>query len=108
MSEHEHDQHLPHVSYAADPNVPTDTEHRHHPRYLLVFLALLLLTVFEVGVVYIRGIPQAPFILAMSFLKIALVLLYFMHLKYDSKWFSFIFFIPFVLVIPFVIVTLLN
>ncbi len=31
-----------------------------------------------------------------------------MHLRYDSKWFSFIFFIPFVLVIPFVIVLLVN
>ncbi len=107
MSEVEH-EHLPHVSYAAEPNEPTDTEHRHHPKYVLVFIALLLLTVFEVGVVYIEGIPHAPFILGMSFLKIALVLLYFMHLKYDSKWFTFIFFIPFVLVVPFVIVTLLN
>lgn len=105
MSEHEH---APHVSYADDPNVPTDTEHRHHPRYLLVFLALLLLTVFEVGIVYIQGIVHAPFILAMSFLKILLVLAYFMHLRFDSKWFSFIFFIPFVLVVPFIIVTLLN
>ena len=48
------------------------------------------------------------FILGMAFLKIALVLLYFMHLRYDSKWFSFIFLIPFVLVIPFVIVLLIN
>jgi cytochrome c oxidase subunit IV len=105
MIEHEHS---PHVSYADDPNIPTDTEHRHHPRYLLVFLALLLLTVFEVGVTYIQGIVHAPFILGMSFLKILLVLAYFMHLRFDSKWFSFIFFIPFVLVIPFIIVTLLN
>lgn len=105
MSEHEH---LAHVSHVADPNVPTDTEHRHHPKYLLVFLALAILTVMEVGIVYIEGIPHAPFLLAMAFLKIALVLLYFMHLRYDSKWFSFIFFIPFVLVIPFVIVLLIN
>ena len=62
----------------------------------------------EVGVVYIEGIPHAPFLLTMAFLKIALVLLYFMHLRYDSKWFSFIFFIPFVLVIPFVIVLLIE
>lgn len=101
MSEHEH---VPNVSYEADPNVPTDTEHRHHPRYLLVFLALLILTVLEVVVTFIEGIPHAPFILGMSFLKALLVLLYFMHLRYDSKWFSFVFFIPFVLVIPFLIV----
>jgi caa(3)-type oxidase subunit IV len=105
MSEHDT---VAHASHAAEPNVPTDTEHRHHPRYLLVFLALALLTALEIGVTYVEGLPQAPFLLAMAFLKIALVLLYFMHLRYDSKWFSFIFFIPFVLVIPFVIVLLMN
>ncbi len=30
--------------------------------------------------------------------------MYFMHLRYDSKWFQFIFFVPFVLVIPMLIV----
>lgn len=100
MSEHSHATHVD----AADPNVPTDTEHRGHPPYLLVFLALAVLTVLEVGVTYIPGIPHAPILLAMAFLKALLVLLYFMHLRFDSKWFSFIFFIPFVLVIPFLIV----
>ena len=96
------------ISHETDADIPTDTEHGHHPRYLLVFLALALLTIMEVGVVYIEGIPHAPFLLTMAFLKIALVLLYFMHLRYDSKWFSFIFFIPFVLVVPFIIVLLIN
>jgi len=35
----------------------------------------------------------------MSFAKAMLVILYFMHLKFDSRWFSFIFFVPFLLVI---------
>ncbi len=93
-----------HVSHADHPNVPTDTKHRGHPNYLLVFASLAVLTALEVGVTYIPNIPHAPILLAMSFLKALLVLMYFMHLRFDSKWFSFIFFIPFVLVIPFLLV----
>ena len=100
--------HVAHVSHEADPNVPTDTLHKGHPNALLVLASLGVLTALEVGVTYIPGIPHAPFLLAMSFLKALIVLLFFMHLKYDSRWFSFIFFIPFVLVIPFILVTLLG
>lgn len=78
-------------------------KHR-HPPYLLVFLALAVLTVVEVGVAYIPNIPHAPILLALSFVKALLVILYFMHLRTDSRWFAFIFFVPFLLVIPMMIV----
>ena len=97
-----------HTSHAANPNVPTDTEHRDHPNYWLVFVSLGVLTLLEVGVALIPKLPHAPLLLSMMVLKVALVLLYFMHLRYDSKWFSFIFLIPFVLVIPFLMVTLIG
>jgi caa(3)-type oxidase subunit IV len=102
MSEHDHAP----AQASHDPKFdsPTDTAHKHHPRYLLVFLALAVLTAIEVGITYFPWIPQVPVLLALAFLKAALVLMYFMHLRYDSKWFTFIFFIPFVLVIPFLIV----
>ena len=99
----DHDTPAP-VSHATNPNVPSDTTHRSHPNYLLMFLSLAVLTALEVGVTYIPNIPHAPILLAMAFLKALLVLLYFMHLRFDSKWFSFIFFIPFVLIIPLLIV----
>ena len=38
----------------------------------------------------------------------ALVILYFMHLKTDSRWFAFIFLVPFLLVFPMVLVLRLN
>lgn len=79
-------------------------KHKHHPPYLLVFTALAVLTAVEVGITYIPNIPLTPILLALSFLKAMLVILYFMHLRYDSRWFAFIFFIPFVLVIPMLIV----
>ena len=102
MNEHEHV--APPASHAHDPNVPTDTKHRGHLNYLLVFLTLAVLTAVEVGITYVPQIPQAPALLGLSFLKVALVLLYFMHLRIDSKWYSFIFLIPFVLVIPLLLV----
>jgi len=85
-------------------NVPTDKLHHKHPNYLLVFLSLAVLTAIEVGITYVPQIPQAPVLIALSILKALLVIMYFMHLRFDSKWFAFIFFIPFVLVIPMLIV----
>lgn len=85
-------------------NVPTDKLHQSHPNYLLVFLSLAVLTAVEVGITHVPQIPQAPVLLTLSIFKAMLVIMYFMHLRYDSKWFAFIFFIPFVLVIPMLIV----
>ncbi len=81
-------------------NVPTDKLHKSHPNYLLVFFSLAVLTAVEVGITHVPQIPQAPVLLSLSVFKALLVIMYFMHLRYDSKWFAFIFFIPFVLVIP--------
>lgn len=101
-------EHLPvpeqEPAHSHPDNVPTDRLHKSHPNYLLVFLSLAVLTALEVGVTYVPQIPQAPTLLAMSFFKAMLVIMYFMHLRYDSKWFAFIFFVPFVLVIPMLIV----
>ena len=78
-----------------------------HPPYLLVFLALAVFTAVEVGVTYIPNIAESLLtfiLLAISVVKALLVILYFMHLRTDSRWFAFIFFIPFVLVIPMLLV----
>lgn len=85
----------------------TGEKHQHHPNYLLVFASLAVLTAIEVGITYVPQIPQAPTLLALSFFKAMLVILYFMHLRFDSRWFAFIFFIPFVLVLPMLVVLLL-
>jgi cytochrome c oxidase subunit 4 len=83
---------------------PTKNPTRRRPNYLLVFFALAGITAIEVTVLYIPGIPRAPVLLTMSFIKVMLVVLYFMHLRSDSRWFTFIFFAPFLLVIPMLIV----
>lgn len=84
-------------------------QHIHHPKYLLVFASLAVLTAIEVAITYVPLLKPVltPLLLSMSFLKAMLVILYFMHLRFDSRWFAFIFFIPFVLVLPMLVVLLL-
>ncbi len=54
--------------------------------YLSVLIALLVLTVITVGVAQIDfGVLNAFFAMLIATVKAALVLLYFMHLKYDDK-----------------------
>jgi cytochrome c oxidase subunit 4 len=85
-------------------------KHQHHPNYLLVFASLAVLTAIEVGITYVPALRDVatPILLALSFFKAMLVILYFMHLRFDSRWFALIFFIPFVLVIPMLVVLLIG
>jgi caa(3)-type oxidase subunit IV len=84
---------------------------QHYPggrTYLLVFAALAILTLIEVGVSYLAGGLKIALLLSMSAVKALLVILFFMHLKYDSRWFAFIFFTPLVLVVPLIWVSLIR
>ena len=54
--------------------------------YLYVLISLLVLTVITVGVAQIDfGALNAFFAMLIATIKAGLVLLYFMHLKYDDK-----------------------
>ena len=60
--------------------------------YLLVLISLLILTVITVGVAQIDfGSLNTFFAMLIATFKAALVLLYFMHLKYDDKIYGIIF-----------------
>jgi cytochrome c oxidase subunit 4 len=83
-------------------------EKHSHPKYLLVFLALAIMTMMELGVYYLPSYLHPVLLLTLSFIKATLVVLYFMHLKTDSRWFAFIFLVPFLLVFPMVLVLRLN
>ncbi len=78
----------------------TGTAKTRRPNYVLVFFMLAALTALEVFVASMTNIPRVEFLLFMSFIKAMLVILYFMHLRSDSRWFGLIFFLPFLLVIP--------
>jgi cytochrome c oxidase subunit 4 len=68
--------------------------------YLKVFAVLTVLTVAEVGIVYVPGIARGLLIAALTLLalaKAALVLLYFMHLREESRGLQLTVLIPFLL-----------
>ena len=67
--------------------------------YIKVALILSGVTALEVGVIYIRFLTPiiVPLLLAMSAAKFALVVLFFMHLRYDSRALSGLFVGPLVL-----------
>jgi cytochrome c oxidase subunit 4 len=60
--------------------------HINRKEYWIVFGALFVLTILEVGVVYM-GVPKVPLFLALSgmaIVKASLVGLFFMHLKHET------------------------
>jgi cytochrome c oxidase subunit IV len=67
--------------------------------YIKVALVLTGVTMLEVGAIYIRQLTPiiVPLLLALSASKFALVVLFYMHLRYDSRVFTLLFVGPLVL-----------
>lgn len=70
---------------------------RPHPtpaRYVLIAVVLTAVTVVEVGVYYIDALRSAflAIFLGLSAVKFALVAMFYMHLRFDSRLFSVLFF----------------
>ena len=55
--------------------------------YVYVALVLTAITALEVGAIYIRFLTPivVPLLLAMSLAKFVLVVMFFMHLRYDAR-----------------------
>ena len=67
-----------------------EIEHK-QPNYLLVFIALAVLTAIEIGVSsYLPG-QRIYYLIPLALIKAGLVVLYFMHIKFDRKVFMIIF-----------------
>lgn len=85
--------------------------HRGHPgpiEYVQVGIALAIITGVEVAVYYL-DLPERLFVgilIALSAAKFSLVVLFFMHLKFDSRLFSTAFTAGFVLALAIFIVVL--
>ncbi len=69
------------------------------PNYMAVFGALFLLTILEVGAVYlpIGRIGVAVILILLALTKAALVAMYFMHLKFEKRTLGIIALTPLVL-----------
>lgn len=86
----------------------TATEHK-HPNYLVVWAALFVLTVVEVGVAFLSHIPRHILILVLVGLaiwKALLVALYFMHLKFEPRRLLYVVLAPLPLAVILVMVVL--
>lgn len=70
-------------------------EHAHPTAgtYLRVAAVLIVLTVIEVGVFYVPAFHPVltPVLLALSAIKFVIVVLFYMHLKMDNRFFSLLF-----------------
>ena len=73
--------------------------------YLGIFLLLALFTLVETVVSYVQQEAiKIPVLVVLSVAKAILVLLYFMHLKFDSRIFTYLFVAGIVLSIPLILV----
>jgi cytochrome c oxidase subunit IV len=61
-----------------------------HISYMVVFLALAALTLVEILVTF-TPLPRLPVLLPMALLKVALVVLFYMHLRFDNRVFAALF-----------------
>src|SRR5688572_20519456 len=85
-------------------------EHPTWKQYKWVALILTVITVIEVWVYYIPSFVQSrlfvPSLLVMSAVKFAIVVMFYMHLKYDHKLFRALFTGPLIIAILTLIVLL--
>jgi cytochrome c oxidase subunit 4 len=77
------------------------SEHATIGTYLRVAAILSVITALEFAVIYIRRLTPIliPLLLTLSAGKFALVVMYFMHLRYDRKPLTFLFVAPLLLAV---------
>ncbi len=68
---------------------PEVVKHR-QPNYLAIFIALVVLTALEVAVTYLP-VPRIPVLVPLALAKAALVVLFYMHRRFDRIVFGLIF-----------------
>lgn len=87
------------------------SEHTHPgPKtYIMIALILGILTAAEVAVFYIPALEPAlvPILLTLTTGKFALVVMFYMHLRFDSRVFSSVFVAPLLLAIAVIITVLI-
>jgi cytochrome c oxidase subunit 4 len=86
MTEHGDSRHI------IVPGQPVEN-HPNALRYVQIALVLAALTALEITVYYVPQLkgPLVPLLLLLSAVKFALVVLFYMHLKFDNKLFSALF-----------------
>ena len=74
-------------------------EHASIATYLKIAAILSAVTALEFGVIYVRRLAPIliPLLITLSAGKFALVVMFFMHLRYDSRTLTFLFVAPLLL-----------
>src|SRR5947208_13570806 len=90
---------------------PAEKEHAHPgaKEYLGIAVVLTVITAIEVAIFYMPAMKPmlVPSLLILSALKFSLVAMFYMHLKFDHRLFSWLFVIPMIL-IALIIIALLR
>ena len=76
------------TSHAAHAPAAHDEGHASVQTYIRVAVVLAILTAIEIGALYVPGLPKhvlVTLILIFGTMKFALVVAFFMHLRYDNK-----------------------
>ena len=78
---------------------PVEHAHPGAREYLGIAVVLTVITAIEVAVFYIPSLKSmlVPTLLTLSAVKFALVAMFYMHLKFDSRIFSWLFVVPMIL-----------
>ena len=91
---------------------PADDDAHHHPGdllYIQIAIILAAITVVEVLTYFVDFGPfQTPALLIMMVVKFAMVAMFFMHLKFDNKLFSWVFVAGLVLAVVVYVAMLLT
>jgi cytochrome c oxidase subunit IV len=82
------EQHAAHGAVAMERPHPTPS------KYVFIAIVLTAVTIVEVGVYYVDALRSAFLLifLALSAVKFALVAMFYMHLRFDNRLFSVLFF----------------
>ena len=78
-----------------------EAQHGSRKTYVIVGVILSIITAVEVAVFYIEALKSVliPVLLVLSLVKFVTVVEFFMHLKYDNRIFSRVFFGPLMLAV---------
>lgn len=80
---------------------PVEHAHPGAKQYVGIAVVLTVITAIEVAVFYVPSLAFAlvPILLVLSALKFGLVALFYMHLKFDHRLFSWLFYVPMLIAI---------
>jgi cytochrome c oxidase subunit 4 len=81
--------------------------HKLRPNYTVILVLLVIFTILEVSVSFLQSSFKIPLLLTLAGVKASLVVLYFMHLRYDSRLFAGFFLLGALLITPLLLLMML-